>query len=246
MEIIEFRYSDINLLCPKKYSLHLRETFIFDVYQSHLLKLKDVVLDLGSTTGDFCILASRKVGQEGRIIAIEPNPNDYSMLEQNIRRNECMNVTSLNIGATAKPGVEVMKFWETSFTFKTDTLQNILESSSNTRRVDFIKMDIEGYEYDVIRSSLDIFREARVIVLEFHGTKQKIDDLLLPMGFTYHPVTISYQCKSLARKMFSHPIHFLRASASIIKDHPELLYSVPLGYNPSKNPQGIFMGYYAK
>jgi FkbM family methyltransferase len=246
MDLIEFRYSDFNLLCPKKYLVHLRETFILDAYQSHLLKSNDVVLDLGSTTGDFCVLASRKVGPTGRIIAVEPNPNDYEILQENIRRNKCLNVTSLNIGAAGKRGLGVINFRGTTFTFKTDTLDNILNTLFNVGNIDFIKMDIEGYEYDVVESSIDIFRRARVICLEFHGTKEKIDDLLLPNGFTYHPVTVPLLCKGLAANIFSHPIHFVKTSLSIIKNNPRLLYSVPFGYKPSDHPQAIFMGYYTK
>jgi FkbM family methyltransferase len=186
------------------------------------------------------VLDSRQVAPAGMIIAIEPNPIDYSILEQNICRNKCSNVTPINIGAAANSGVKIMRFWDTSFTFKTNTLHKILERAYNTAGIDFIKMDIEGFEYDVIRTSLDIFRGARIIVLEFHGTKEKIDDLLLPMGFTYHPVTISNLFKTLTSKMFSHPIHFLRASLSIIKDHPKFLFSVPLGYT-AEIPEGLFM-----
>jgi 23S rRNA U2552 (ribose-2'-O)-methylase RlmE/FtsJ len=246
MDLIEFRYSDFNLLCPKKYLVHLRETFILDAYQSHLLKSNDVVLDLGSTTGDFCVLASRKVGPAGKIIAVEPNPNDYEILQENIRRNKCLNVTSLNIGAAGKRGLGVINFRGTIFTFKTDTLDNILNTLFNVGNIDFIKMDIEGYEYDVVESSIDIFRRARVICLEFHGTKEKIDDLLLPNGFTYHPVTIPQHCKRLAANIISHPIHFVKASLSIIRDHPRLLYSVPFGYEPTEDPQATFTGYYTK
>ncbi|HXW12316.1 MAG TPA: FkbM family methyltransferase [Nitrososphaeraceae archaeon] len=246
MDLIEFRYSDFNLLCPRKYLIHLRETFILDAYQSHLLKSNDVVLDLGSTTGDFCILASRKVGPTGKVIAIEPNPTDYEILQENIVRNKCSNVTSLNIGAAGKRGRQVLDFRGTTFTFKTDTLDNIVKSLTNVRNIDFIKMDIEGYEYDVVKSSIDIFRKARVVSMEFHGTKQKIDDLLLPIGFTYHPVTVPLLFKRLAANIFSHPIHFVKSSFSIIKDNPKLIYSIPLGYEPSKNSQAAFTGYYTK
>lgn len=246
MDLIEFRYSDFNLLCPKKYLVHLREAFILDVYQSHLLKSNDVVLDLGSTTGDFCIIASRKVGPMGKIVAVEPNPTDYEILQENIRRNKCSNITSLNIGAAGKRGLEVLNFRGTTFTFKTDTLDNIVKSLTNVGNIDFIKMDIEGYEYDVVKSSIDIFRRARVVCMEFHGTKQKIDDLLLPIGFTYYPVTVPLLFKRLAANIFSHPIHFVKSSFSIIKDNPRLIYSIPFGYEPSKNSQAAFTGYYTK
>lgn len=246
MDLIEFRYSDFNLLCPKKYLVHLRETFILDAYQSHLLRSNDVVLDLGSTTGDFCVLASEKVGPGGKVIAVEPNPNDFEILQENIKRNKCLNVTALNIGAAGKRGVEEINFRDTTFRFKTDTLDNILNDLVNVGNIDFIKLDIEGYEYDVIKSSIDIFKRARVICLEFHGTKEKIDDLLLTNGFNYHPVTMSYLFRRLAANMFSHPIHFVKSSISLAKDNPRLLYLVPFGYDLSENPHAIFTGYYTK
>jgi hypothetical protein len=244
MELSEFEYSGLRVLHPKDYYLHLSETFILDVYQSELLQEGDKVLDLGAATGDFCILASSKVGREGSVLAIEPNSADYEILLDNLKINNCTNVLTMNIGVSGKKGHESINFRGRKFEFRVDTLTNILRGLSNTAPFDFIKMDIEGFEYEVLLSSMEVVRHARVIIMEFHNTKEKIDGLLIPMGYTYHPVSTSYLCRKLMGKAVFHPRHFLKTSTSTIKGNPRLLYRLPLGYDYSKNSKGIFVGYY--
>jgi FkbM family methyltransferase len=60
-----------------------------DTYRADLLKKDDTVIDLGAGIGDFSVLASRKVGPNGKVIALEPNAEDYEMLKMNIERNGC-------------------------------------------------------------------------------------------------------------------------------------------------------------
>ena len=246
MGLEEFRYSDLSILYPQDYHLHLREIFILDVYQSHLLKSNDTVLDLGSATGDFCILASKKVGPQGTVIAIEPNPDDYEILEKNIRRNRCSNITPLNIGISGARGESEITFRERTFKFVSDTLLNVIQNNCKTIQADFIKMDIEGFEYETIKGSMELFEKCRVVSLEFHGTKQLIDDLLLPMGFTYYDVTTQYLRKKVVENLVLHPVHFLRMALTATRTNPRLFYEIPLGHDLEVKQPGVFMGYYIK
>ena len=75
-------------------------TIYFDIYRSHHLRDGDFVLDLGANIGAFTILASRKVGRKGMVIAVEPNKDDYDLMRQNIDANHCKNVIAVNIGAS--------------------------------------------------------------------------------------------------------------------------------------------------
>jgi len=47
----------------------------------------DVVIDAGANIGCFTLLAARKVGARGLVIAIEPGPNNYKRLKSNIEIN---------------------------------------------------------------------------------------------------------------------------------------------------------------
>ncbi len=48
------------------------------------IKLGDAVIEAGANTGMFTIKASRAVGPEGRVYAIEPNPSNLSFLHRNL------------------------------------------------------------------------------------------------------------------------------------------------------------------
>ena len=61
--IPRFNYDDYSVICPKIYSSFLEEVFILDVYRTDLLRKGDLVLDLGAGTGDFCLIASKKIGK---------------------------------------------------------------------------------------------------------------------------------------------------------------------------------------
>jgi hypothetical protein len=70
--ISEFKYGRNTIAYPKhyhseEYQQFLREIYFFDVYRSNLLKENDFVLDLGANIGAFSILASKKVGKNGKV-----------------------------------------------------------------------------------------------------------------------------------------------------------------------------------
>jgi len=75
------------------------------------LKEGDIVVDIGAYTGDYTIFASRKVGPSGRVVAIEPDPNNVRRLRNNLR-GELDNVTVLEAALWSTPGRMRFKFAE--------------------------------------------------------------------------------------------------------------------------------------
>lgn len=57
-----------------------------------LLKPGDHVLDIGANIGLYSLYFSRAVGESGRVIAFEPDPDNLALLKLNLERNECKNV----------------------------------------------------------------------------------------------------------------------------------------------------------
>jgi FkbM family methyltransferase len=62
------------------------------------------VLDVGAHVGYFATLAARLVGPAGRVVAIEPDPLNFELLEANIRRLRLRNVEALNAAAWRETG----------------------------------------------------------------------------------------------------------------------------------------------
>jgi FkbM family methyltransferase len=55
----------------------------------------DCVLDIGANIGLYSLYLSRAVTETGRVIAVEPDPDNVELLTQNLRTNGCDNVTLL-------------------------------------------------------------------------------------------------------------------------------------------------------
>jgi FkbM family methyltransferase len=246
LETLEFKLDDYSIISPRDYYQFLVETFILDVYRTaDLLKENDLVIDLGATIGDFSILAAKKVGREGKVIAIEPDFYTYEILKSNIQKNNCQNIIPLNLGIGSEPGETEITFEGRTYTCKLNTLENILRDLNITDKINFIKMDIEGMEAEVVSKNIQAFKEVNVISLEFHGTKQKLDKLLLPNGFSFRPITMGYVYKNLLKHLFLHPVIFSKSLKYMIDDIPQVLRTIFTGFEMVRSDY-LLTGSYVK
>jgi predicted RNA methylase len=67
-------------------------------------KKGDIVIDVGAHMGRYTIIASKRVGENGKVVAIEAHPGNYEMLKRNIKLNKLTNIIPLNF-AVARPFV---------------------------------------------------------------------------------------------------------------------------------------------
>ena len=245
MELISFKYDEYNVICPS-YFQFLKEVFILDVYRTSLIRKNDIVLDLGACTGDFCIIASKKVGANGVVIALEPDPDNYKLLKFNIQRNNCQNVIPLNsgVGQENNQEKEIIAPFDKPSRGKISTLETILEQLDMDKRIDFIKMDIEGAEAEVINTSIDTFKQADVISLEFHGTKDRIDELLLNHGFFFKPITMAYVYKRLVKNLLLHPLMLCNIYMDTVINNPQIIRKAITGFDMTKDQ--LLAGSYIK
>jgi FkbM family methyltransferase len=68
------------------------------------LKPGGVFLDIGANIGYFTLFAAKLVGESGRVIAFEPDPANFTLLEKNVRANDFKNVTLERLAASDAPG----------------------------------------------------------------------------------------------------------------------------------------------
>lgn len=57
-----------------------------------------VVVDVGANVGYYTLLASKAVGETGKVIAVEPDPTSFALLERNVQMNAAKNVTLIRKG----------------------------------------------------------------------------------------------------------------------------------------------------
>ena len=149
------------------------------------------VLDIGANIGYFSILCSKRTG--GKVYSIEPEPTNYSLLQQNINLNQSQNVISFNVAANNSSGE--ISFYVNSKN-KGDhrcsqldkNLSKIIKvegkridqvlTKEEFNRVRVIKIDVQGYEKKVCEGMEDYLRNAKdlKIISEF------VVDLMVEAG----------------------------------------------------------------
>ena len=172
-----------------------KEIFVYQVYQ----RLPDfqprgdqVVFDIGANIGLYSIQASRSLGKHGKVFSFEPNPEACSNLNRNIKSNSLGNVEvfPLALGAEAgragmdvsvrtglgtisdDPGKGCGGVNSSMITVEMSTLDDMI-GKLGLSRIDLIKMDVEGFEVEVIKGGKRALGITHRMVLEYHG-----DDLL--------------------------------------------------------------------
>ncbi len=130
------------------------------------IKKGDTVIEAGANLGSETLLMSKLVGN-GMVYGFEPNPYTFERLSINVSINNLTNVKvydvamgesdgniSFNIYPKdfCNPGMS-SKYMETSITRKITVVQKTLDTfvkEQNITKVDFLKMDIQGAEMDLL------------------------------------------------------------------------------------------------
>jgi FkbM family methyltransferase len=168
------------------------------------LKPGGVFVDVGANCGLFVVFAARKVGPSGRVIAIEPLPAMLARLRFNIAANCFTNVTVCPTAVGAQRGkatihVSPRQYGHASLvatdgeelTVPVTPLQAIVESAG-VRRIDALKIDIEGFEdralLPFIRFAPRHLWPARIFMEVDHASRWQEDCLggLLEVGYREH------------------------------------------------------------
>ena len=138
-----------------------------------LLKPGMTAVDVGANIGYYLLLIEQAVGPQGRVICIEPSTENLPELQRNIEINRFGNVelhtvalgdhdgeTGLRTGINS--GVEDVG--SAAYTVDLRRLDSLI-----TERVDFIKIDVEGYEGQVLSGAENMLANSRpVMFLELH------------------------------------------------------------------------------
>jgi len=139
----------------------------------------DVIVDVGAHIGTFSVMASN-IANHGRVYAFEPEPENFSMLEDNIDINRLENVAAFNLAVSGNSGEREFFVSEDNVDHslhfkggkktrvKTITLKKFMKVNK-IDRIDFLKMDCEGVEYEILFKSPDsVLKNIRKISMEYH------------------------------------------------------------------------------
>ena len=143
-----------------------------------LLEPGDTFVDVGANIGYFTLLASRRVGPEGRVIAVEANPRTFTLLEANVRLNACTNVALHHVAAGEAAGFATL-FEREAGNAGGDQVDFTGDGTIEVKRLDalvgeqpvrLIKLDIEGAEAKALRGATGLLGRADAPDLVFEFT----------------------------------------------------------------------------
>ena len=89
-------------------SVRLREEGWFEPFETllvqRLVSPGDTVVDVGANIGYYTLQFARLVGATGQVVAFEPDPHNFALLEENVWQNGYRNVTLVQAAVTARSG----------------------------------------------------------------------------------------------------------------------------------------------
>ncbi len=165
-----------------------------------------VILDCGSHIGLSVAWFKRRF-PGARITAFEPDPQNFELLQANVAANGFECVELLNVALASERGTarfygqfkaeepmssshSLKEDWGTQRTKSWILVQTVPLADYITGPVDYLKLDIEGMEAEVLRSIASRLHLVKAIGLEFHGTgstaesgEEEILRLLRESGF---------------------------------------------------------------
>jgi FkbM family methyltransferase len=174
----------------------------------HALRPGDLFVDVGANIGSYTILAAGVVG--ATCLSLEPVPATFSRLLDNISLNRVASlVTARNVGAGSTNGLMRM-------TTGLDSVNHVVPAGANAgsstevavatldallggRHPTFIKIDVEGFETEVVNGADRALRDRALlaVLMELNGSglrygfdEERLHERMLSLGFvtaTYDP-----------------------------------------------------------
>ena len=209
-----YDYAKINLYKDSVLSRLIWNKFEKDEtdYMCKVLKKGDVFIDVGSNIGLFSLIASKIVGDKGKVICFEPSPLTYTRLKENVTINNFNNLDVRNLGLSdsigeltfyvSNNGYDAWNSFspsadnklELSIKVPVSTLDFELNEIDKSK-IKLVKIDVEGWEKFVLQGAKDFLINFNPIVMvEF--TEQNtfnsgypvhdIYDIMNSYGYTWY------------------------------------------------------------
>lgn len=185
------------------YISNYRDIFLKRIYHFEAKRPDPFILDCGSNIGG-AILYFKHVYPRARIIGFEPDPDVFPYVQENVAKNGLSDVQLIQAALSRNNGTHTFYSDGSSGSCLAEKLPADISQGLTkyeipcvrlrdflTEPVDFLKMNIESAEWEVLEDSADRLHMVREMVVEYHHlpglprTLHKILDLLHRQGFEY-------------------------------------------------------------
>lgn len=158
-----------------------------------------IFIDIGAHIGKYSIFLSKYFS---KIIAIEPDKNNFNLLSKNVKTNRLENkILPFNIAILDKEKVVWFFEYEDSvkssikssenempinkYKVRSTSLDKLVEKLGiDTEKIRLIKIDVEGAEFEVIKGAVKTLKNSKpILLIEIKKNKFKILKLLKHLGY---------------------------------------------------------------
>ncbi|WP_462252218.1 FkbM family methyltransferase [Ekhidna sp.] len=147
----------------------------------------DVVLDIGANVGEVTYRSSRIVGDNGQVHAFEPNFKNFERLQENFKLNHFENITFNQVALGLEKGSVSLECNDdhnlgTTRVASSKSEGNLVPmttvddyvNDTNLSRIDFMKVDVEGYEFFVLAGAIHSIKKFKpILFFELDDTNLK-------------------------------------------------------------------------
>jgi FkbM family methyltransferase len=184
---INWKYNlKLNFKSNKDQLSIFKEVFYHNAYKLGFPKEieKAVIVDIGAHYGYFSLSAAKMVGEGSKIFSIEPDENNFKPLGKNTNDSGLKNIFPLNIAIGGNSSDRILY---TAASTNNSLYANYLDQmnghnykvqclglkefleSQNIKHVDFLKLDCEGSEHEIIQNAEEgTLKKVSVISMEIH------------------------------------------------------------------------------
>ena len=185
--------------------LGIYETEITNAIQK-TVKPDDVCIDVGCHIGYITLALRKFVGEKGFVLAVDPILSNCELVAKSAQANNFSNIKTkavalgdvdAEVSAHVFSDSDMANFADSGFinysketcqNFKVTTLDTLVAHEKLTT-VDFIKLDVEGYEYKVLLGASQVIAKyTPTFLIEVHTLEiwPKIYDLLTTKGYNFY------------------------------------------------------------
>lgn len=185
-----------------------------------IIKPGMIVVDAGANIGLYTLIAGNLVGDNGRVYSFEPSNETFERLKKNIALNNLHNILAVNLGLGENPNEKLIlrqdvgygdaeRYLHLSNEAHSIKLENVNElfikeeilidtldnyfNKLNVEKIDFLKIDTEGFEYYILKGSEQVLKKSPEIVILMECTalgtarantsQKKVFDFLKDLDF---------------------------------------------------------------
>jgi FkbM family methyltransferase len=187
----------ISFYSPTELLHGLKEIFVDEIYKQHL-PTKPFIIDCGANIG-LSIIYMKNLYPMATILAFEPDERNFELLKNNIEnfgfeqveiRREAVWIenTILQFASEGSMSSRI----DNNVSGNTIPVKAIRLKDYLNKPVDFLKIDIEGAEYQVMKDISDQLHFVNHLFLEYHGNFEQnaeltqLFELLVEKGFSYY------------------------------------------------------------